>query len=261
MKSFKMKALAVAVLGLAGFGVMGSAMAACPASAVTPVGAWDSQAATAGTIAVVGGAAGQGLNGTACKLSVNINAGAGTNAKAFVSNTTGPLNEGRYRARFYVETTGLTGLTVANRQSYIFSAQATTAPAGFGLAEVVGVVAGGATPTLNFLVADSTQPSGFQTITVPFPDALGEYRVEFDLTTGSPGSFRCWVTAAATATVDATPTPAACAAVSVTNAGWGGISRFNLGIASPSQQFRANLVGQILSLDEFDSRRQTFIGQ
>jgi len=261
MKSFKMKALAVAVLGLAGLGMMGSALAACPTGAVTPAGAWDSQAVTAGTIAVFGGAAGQGLNGTTCKLNVNLNAGAQVNAKAFVSNTTGPLNEPRYRARFYVETTGLAGLTAANRQTYIFSAQATTGPAGFGLAQVVGVLAGGPTPSFNFLVADSTQPSGFQTVTVPFPDALHEYRVEFDLTTGNPGSFRCWVTAAGTATTDASPTPAACAATAVSNSGWGGISRFNLGLASASQQYRANLVGQILSLDEFDSRRQTFIGQ
>lgn len=258
MISFKMKALAVAVLGLAG---MGSAMAVCPASAVTPVGAWDSQSATFGTIAVVGGAAGQGLNGTACKLSLNVNAGGQVNTKAFVSNTTGPLNEARYRARFYVETTGLTGLTAANRQAYIFSAQATTGPAGLSLAEVNGFVAGGATPSFAFLVADSAQPTGYQQVTVPFPDASGEYRVEFDLVQGNPGSFRCWVTAAGTATVDATPTPAACASIAVNNSGWGGISRFNLGLANVSQQFRSNLVGQILSVDEFDSRRQTFIGQ
>ena len=258
MKSFQMKALAAAVLGLGGLVMAGSAFAACPTGATTANGgAWDSQSATAGTIAVVSG----GLDGTSCKLSVNLNSGAQVNAKAFVSNTTGPNNEKRYRARFYLETTGLTGLTAANRQSYVFSAQATTGPSGFGLAQVVGVVAGGTTPSFSFLVADSTQPSGYQTITVPFPDTSGEYRVEFDLATGSPGSFRCWVTAAGTATTDASPTPAACAATSVSNSGWGGVSRFNLGLASASQQFRSNLAGQILSLDEFDSRRQTFIGQ
>jgi len=262
MKSFKMKALALATLGLGGLVMAGSAFAACPAGATTANGgAWDSQSATFGTIAVVGGTAGQGLDGTSCKLSVNINAGAQVNAKAFVSNTTGPSNEQRYRARFYIETTGLTGLTVANRQAYIFTAQATTAPTGLSLSQVNGFIVGGATPSFAFLVGDTSQPTGYSQITVPFPDASGEYRVEFDLTTGNPGSFRCWVTAAGTATTDASPTPAACAATSVSNSGWGGISRFNFGFANVSQQFRANLVGQILCLDEFDSRRQTFIGQ
>jgi hypothetical protein len=47
----------------------------------------------------------------------------------------------------------------------------------------------------------------------------------------------------------------------VNNFGWGGVSRMNLGFANVSQQARANLVSQVLSLDEFDSRRQTFIGK
>ncbi|HZX90809.1 MAG TPA: hypothetical protein VFE67_09205, partial [Rudaea sp.] len=254
MNSFRMKALSLAVLGLVGFGAMGSAMAACPLSPVPP---WDSQSTTNATLAVTPG----GLNGTGCKLSVGVSAGAQVNAKAFVSNTSGPSNEARYRARFYVETTGLTGLTAANRQVFIASAQATTAPVGRGLAEVNVLMAGGTTPSFAFLVADDSQASGFSTITVPFPDNSGEYRVEFDLQKGSPGSFRCWVTTAAAVTADNTPTPAACASTPVSNAGWGGISRFNLGFANISQQARANLVAQILSLDEFDSRRQTFIGK
>ncbi len=236
MNSFKIKALAVAVLGLAG---IGSAAATCPSSPVPP---WDSQSTTNANLAIAPG----GLNGTGCKLTVGVSAGAQVNAKAFVSNTTGPLNEPRYRARFYVETTGLTGLTVANRQLFIGSAQATSAPAGSGLAEVNVLMAGGSPANFAFLVADSSQPSGFSTITVPFPDNGGEYRVEFDLQQGSgstPGSFRCWVTTATAVTTDDTPTPAACAATSVQNSGWGGISRFNLGFAKVSAQGRKQCDG------------------
>jgi hypothetical protein len=270
MNSFKMKALAVAVVGLAGLGMMGSAFGqSCPTSAVAPTGAWDSQSVTGSTLAIVGGSAGGGLDGTNCKLSLNVNAGAQVNAKAFVSNTTGPLNEPRYRARFYVETTGLTGLTVANRQTYIFSAQALTSPAAFGLAEVNGFVAGGSPPSFAFLVADANQANGYQQVTVPFPDNAGEYRVEFDLQQGSStgancnsvtptgGCFRYWISDAGTATADATPT----GTIAVANSGWGGVSRFNLGLSNISQQFRSNVTSQILSVDEFDSRRQTFIGQ
>jgi hypothetical protein len=256
MNSFTMKALAVAVLGLAG---IGSASAACPSSPVPP---WDSQAATGANLSITPG----GLNGTGCKLSISSITGAGANAKAFVSNTTGPSNEPRYRARFYVETTGLTGLTVANRQAFIGSAQATSAPSGRGLAEVNVLLAGGSIPgpSIAFLVANNDQPSGFSTVTVPVPDNSGEYRVEFDLQQGvgaTPGSFRCWVTTATAVTTDDTPTPSACASISVNNSGWGGISRFNLGFANVSAQARLNLISQVLSLDEFDSRRQTFIGK
>jgi len=269
MNSFRMKALSLAVLGLVGFGAMGSAMAACPAGPVPP---WDSKTTTTATLNVVGGNPGDGLNGTSCKLSVAVSAGAQPNAKAFVSNTSGPVNEPRYRARFYLETTGLTGITLANRQAFIASAQAGAglAPAGRGLSMVNVALIGGAPPSVSFLVADDDQPSGFSTVAVALPDNSGEYRIEFDLQKGTSavnkGSFRCWVTTAGAVTTDDTPTPTTsptntCAPIAVNNFGWGGVSRMNLGFANVSQQARANLVSQVLSLDEFDSRRQTFIGK
>jgi len=259
MKSFKMKALAVAVLGLAGLGMAGSAFAVCPtiaAISATPGGggAWSSQTVTAATF----GNAATGLNGTSCALSVAINAGAASNAKGFVTDTS-PQNEPRYRARFYFNTAAMTNLNVANRQARVFSALATTPPAGAGAEEVYVNVVGGATPSLRFFVGDTGSPGNYKTVNAAFPNAAGNYRVEFDLNS-TAGTFRYWVLDAATTNVghdDTTPTGTA----TVTDTGWSGVKQINLGLFVTSTQFRSNVSGQAAILDEFDSRRQTFIGQ
>ena len=86
-----MKALAVAVLGLAAGSVM-----ACPSGPTTAGGgAWSSSSSLQGTLAIVT----PGLNSTGCKLSAALNPGASTIASAYVVDNT-PANETRYRARF-----------------------------------------------------------------------------------------------------------------------------------------------------------------
>lgn len=252
MKSFKMNALAVAVLGLAG---MGSAMAVCPAIPATSAtpgggGAWTSQTVTSATF----GNAATGLNGTACALSVAINAGAVSNTKGFVTDTS-PQNEARYRARFYINTAALTNLNVANRQSRIFSALATTAPAGSGAEQLIVNIVGGSPPAIRFIVGDTTSPGNQKIVNAPLPNAGGNYRIEFDL--NNTGSFRYWVTDAAAVTTDGAPTGTA----TIANAGWSGVKQVNLGLFGTSSAFRTNVAAQALVVDEFDSRRQTFIGK
>jgi hypothetical protein len=197
---------------------------------------------------------GAGLNGTACGLSIAMNAGAASNTKGFVTDGS-PNNESHYRARFYVNTAGLTNMTLANRQFRVFTAQATTPPAGFGADMVFINFVGGATPSFRFSVGDTA--SGGIITSFPVPNAGGNYRVEIDLQQGSPGSFRFWVTDAATASADATPDGTA----TPTNAGWSGVKQINLGMFGTSTNFRANVATQPLIVDEFDSRRATFIGK
>jgi len=256
MKSFTMKALAVAVLGLAGT----SAYAACPTignATATPGGggAWSSQTVTSATF----GNSATGLNGTPCGLSTAINVGAASNTKGFVTDLS-PQDEPRYRFRFYVDISGLTGLTVANRQVRVFSALATTAPVTPGAASemLFANLVGGATPSIRFSVGDTTQASSYKIVSVPFPAATtaGQYRIEGDLN-ATAGTFRYWVTDAAAATTDAAPT----GSTTITDTGWSGVTQVNLGLFGTSTNYRANLGGQALILDEFDSRRQTFIGQ
>jgi len=259
MKSFTMKALAVAVLGLAGT----SAMAACPTISGTTAtpgggGAWSSQTVTAATF----GNSATGLNGSSCGLTTSINVGAASNTKGFVTDLS-PADEPHYRARFYIDMSGLTGLTVANRQVRIFSALATTAPSTPGAAseELFANLVGGATPSIRFSVGDTTQPSSYKIVSVPFPAATtaGQYRVEFDLNS-TAGTFRYWVLDAAADNStfnDSNPT----GSTTMTDTGWSGVTQINLGLFGTSTNYRANVGGQALIVDEFDSRRTTYVGQ
>lgn len=271
MNSFKIKMLSIAALGFVGFAFVGSAFAVCPtipATSSTPGGggAWTSQTVTSAAFV----SATPGLNSTSCALSIAINMGAASNTKGFVTDAS-PQNEPRYRARFYVNTAGLTNLTVANRQFRLYSALATTGPGttGAGAEMLILNLVGGTTPSFRFLVGNTDSASSYTIVSVPFPNTGGNYRVEFDLQQGSSagancasttptgGCFRYWISDAAAATTDASPT----GTQAVTNSGWSGVKQINLGMFGTSTNFRANVATQPVIVDEFDSRRQTFIGQ
>jgi len=277
MKSLT-KTLSLGLVALAGFGAANFAFAQCPtipATSNTPGGggAWTSQTVTS----AVFGSATPGLAGTNCALSVAFNNGAASNAKGFVTDTS-PQNETRYRARFYIDTSALTNLTLANRQFRVFSGLATTGPGTVGsaaemvIANIVGGAAGAL--TVRFQVGDTSVTNvGYKIVSalVPTNDGTknGKYRVEFDLQQGSSvgancasvtptgGCFRYWISYAADATADASPT----GTQAVTNSGWSGVKQVNLGMFGSSAQFRTNVATQAVVVDEFDSRRQTFIGQ
>jgi len=276
MKS--MKSLLLAITGLVAFGAMGSALAQCPTvtsntANSTPGGggAWTSQSVGGGGFLDI---TTTGLAGTNCKLSVNIGATPLANVRSFVSDTS-PTDEGRYRARFYFDVSGLT-LTLANFQTKIFNAFANTAPGSLNTDEVNIRVIGGTT-SLRFNVADATQTSGFKIITVPLPAAgpsPGHYYVEFDLNKGAgtgavagttcnacaagdAGCFRYWITAEGSSSSEGSPA----GSCSLSNAGWSGVTQANLGLFTTTANFRTNNLSKNLAIDEFDSRRQTFIGQ
>jgi len=256
MKSFKMKALAVAVLGLTGLGMAGSAFATCPTDpAQSGGGPWSSKAVTQAVQAIVA----PGLNATGCKLQVALNQGSALFAKSTVTDTS-PVDEPRYRARFYIDTSEISGLTSVLRSVKIFDASSTTGPAGLS-GEEVRVQLSGTTgaPTAVITIANSTQTSGFSQIPVALPVAAGVNRIEFDLTQGTNATFRYWVTAATTVTTDAAPTGTI---TGVNNTGWSGVTQASMGEFGANNGWRANYTSSThLYFDEFDSRRQTFIGQ
>ena len=130
MKSFTMKALAVAVLGMAGMSV--ASAATCPTDpAQSGGGAWSTKSvATDATLAITS----PGLNGTNCALTLST--GALSNSRAFVSDSS-PQNEQRYRARFYLNTAGLTSFTVSNQTINLMRVNDTTGPAQFTSDELV----------------------------------------------------------------------------------------------------------------------------
>jgi len=256
MKS--MKTLLLAVVGLTAIGMAGSALAQCPGDpAVSGGGAWTSKTVSQANLAITS----PGLATTNCALQVSLNQGSQLFAKAVVTDTS-PQDEGRYRARFYINMAEITGLTSVLRSVEIFNASATTSPANLS-GEEVSINLNGSTgaPTVVFTVADSTQGSGFRQAAVALPNAAGVNRVEFDLQGGASGSFRCWVSTDVATTDDQNPT-AACTMNAINTSGWSGVTQASMGEFSANNSWRSNYTAAThLYLDEFDSRRQTFIGK
>ena len=248
----KMKVLSLALVGLCGYA--GSAMAACPGGPIpSEGGAWNAKVVTAGALAIVT----PGEAGSECRLAASLNQNASIIAKAQVRDDT-PNNEPRYRASFYIDTTEISGLT-ALRATQVAIINGATAPAGanqylikatlFGLSNV---------PTLRLLVSDASQPGNSRNVDIPLTNASGKNRFEIDLGVGASASFRYWMSDAAAATTDGSPTGSV---AGINNSGWGGVDSILLGLASASNGYRqAYTVNNHVYFDQFDSRRQTFIG-
>lgn len=249
-----MKTLSLAVLGLVGMSFAGASMAQCPSDPAAPAGPWASKAVTAAVQTV----SSPGLNSTTCSLKAALNQNSALFAKSIVTDTT-PENEARYRVRFYIDTTALTGMTNILRSVKLFNASASTAPPSLSSEEINITLSGAATtPNVIFNVADSTQGPNFRSISVPLPVASGVNRIEFDLGQGAAAQFRYWVTAGATVTTDAAPTGTV---TGINNSGWSGITQASMGLFNASSGYRANYgPTNIVAFDEFDSRRSTFIG-
>jgi len=286
MKSFKMKALALATLGLGGLVMAGSAFAVCPDPTAnsnqgyaTPNGPWSGEFVTNSTIA-----SGAGMAGTSCSMVVAFTPSSGVvagNSTAFVQDQS-PNNEQRYRARFYVNFSGLSSqfTTVGGEALLLMSANASTAPAGRSISVVRVYLISGSPLALRFLVADSSAGGQTKAITVAVPTPAGVNRIEFDYNTypgatqqsacetgSTNGSFCAWVTDGAAASTETSPTSKynllgnSFDPNGVT--GWTGVKFANLGIFGPSNtlQIDSTTNGSTFAFDEFDSRRQTFIGQ
>lgn len=245
-----MKKLALAVVGLVGFAAAGSAMAQCPASLTPPWSATNIGGGTSAASSVTGG-----YSSTACRLQSSLgNSGA---ARAQVRDDT-PASETRYRAQFIFDATSLSGAG-GTSQADIFLANA---PAAFnGLLRLVQIKyagSGAGTKRISFTAACNNGTTNTCVGQVDLPTQAGPNRIEIDLTVGASGSLRYWVTPLATATTDGAPT----GTVTLTggNAGWVGVDQAYLGLASPSALYRTNNTGANGFFDQFDSRRQTFIG-
>lgn len=234
----KMKVLALALVGLAGYA--GSAVAGCPTNPVPP---WSVNAPFQGVTAI----ASPGLDTTACRLDSTISAGASGFASAQVEDDT-PTAEPNYRAQFMVNIDALTAptlTTVAN----VFSATSATSGTGINLS-VFGDGAGAW--RLSYVMVDATNPSGFFSGSVPL--TAGSKHVEFALMAiGGSSTFSLWVENNVEASPDITQP-------GLDNTSVAGIDSAFLGLAAPSDGFVTAYAGTPAQFDRFDSRRTTFIG-
>ncbi|MEZ5471429.1 MAG: hypothetical protein R3E90_06590 [Marinicella sp.] len=217
----------------------------------------------AGALAV---SAASAMAGTACGLEVSI---LGTRDKNFVQDTN-PNGEQRYRARFYIDPNGIALPTSgANRQAKFHQAQCVAGTPPCQSNAIVqfklqnqpteGYVLNG------FVAGDSGTVDQVRRFRVDIPDS-GATAVEYDVDL-STGSFKLWVNATSEAD------PVATNLLTGTGvdyndlvftgiggqAGWGGgVSRARLGFTNSPANAPDS---QPFYLDEFESRRQTFIGQ
>ena len=234
----KMKVLSLALIGA--FGYVGAASAACPSSAVPP---WSSKSDVGGSLAI----SSPGYDGTECKLDAALTSAAF--GSAFVRDDS-PDSEERYRARFFVNTDALAGLNVA-QSVRVFSANAETPHS--DVSEVVRVsVFGNVAGTQQSLavVAGCDGVAGNVCSTnIPLSGA-GPHTVQIEWVKGASGEINVWVDNADEANPDETLTG--------NTDGWV-VDYAVLGLSTPSAGFRANQLNNVVSFDQFDSRRTSFI--
>lgn len=231
---------------LAAFGFASVSFAQCPTSTVPP---WSAQTALLGSVAISAG----GFDGTSCKLDTQITGNAGA-ATAFVRDDT-PVDEATYRAQFLVNADALTGQN-SIQLVRLFTAT-TDAPAPSGSPQLVTLTLGGnaagTAKVLNVATVCQEQASGVCVGAVPLTGGdAGVHRVEISWTKGTAGSLEVWVNNTNPAASNLT--------ISANNSAWGGVDQAFLGLASPTVGFRNAQLNRIVSFDEFDSRRTTFIG-
>jgi hypothetical protein len=233
----KMKVLALALLGLAGYA--GSAVAGCPSSPVPP---WSAAPALGGTVAIVAG----GLDGSACRLDSTLTGDA--TSFATVEDDT-PSAESRYRASFMINADSLTSLGVVDA-AFVFTASAAAGGTPAALS-IVGDGAGGHLVSYN--IPDSTASGGADVGS--FPLTAGANHVEIDVDNGSVSGtphFSIWVNSNTEASPSFTTS-------SFNNGGLVVDTAF-LGMAGPTPGYVSSSNGIAVGFDTFDSRRSTFIG-
>ena len=240
--NMKMKVLALALLGLAGYA--GSAAAGCPASLVPPWTANLTGAGFGGTATSQPG----GLDGSACSLVMNFDGTATVFTFVGVIDGT-PANEPTYRFRFYIDATAIGSLGSFDSVQ-VFAANSAAAFDGFQNIIRIGLVGS----NIVVAAADNSNPGGSFITLGSAPITSAVHWVEGQIISGTPGTVKLWIDATAES-----DTPAI--TLGPDNTGWNGVDVAALGLAQPQGAPLSGQAGRTLKLDGFDSRRTTFIGQ
>jgi hypothetical protein len=241
----KMKVLALALLGLAGYA--GSAVAGCPSSPVPP---WSSAAQLGGGVVAISAG---GLDGSACKMDASL--GNSLASVATVVDTT-PTAEVRYRFQFLVNADAA-GTFGATDGAVVFSANAAAAANGRTPIVQVGLTPGTSGSKRLTFVASCASGANFRCVGQTADLPAGMNRVEVDLNIGASGSLKYWLNAAQGT---AEPPETGSIAINGGNADWTGVDTGVMGLGSATPSYASGHAGQIVSFDTFDSRRATYIG-
>ena len=269
MKSFTMKALALAVLGLAG---AGSAMAACPTDAFA---AWSSDSGGVNQGAQLGGSTvgiSPGLNTTSCAMNAAFtHVAPSSNGEQAIVFDNSPAFEQTFRFRFYVDPTNVASSLSTTNTVAIYAAKSQlnhgATPNPFIVQMLL--VGSGTNIALRTLAAcgsgDNFQASHCRATSdvILGPKATATpngIRVEGQVIMGGTGTGKVniWVGSNVnTAAPDAT--------INVDNSAWyavgtEGVKQAVMGLFQGSIPFRGATTNMTVKFDEYDSRRQTFIG-
>lgn len=241
--SAKMKLLSLAVLGLGGMALAGSAAAACPTSPVPP---WSGVANAGGNVTI----ADTGLDGSSCRLDTSITSNLGFST-AYVADDS-PANEGRYRAQFKFDADALSGMNIA--QVVRIFAATTDAPSK-SLPEVVSISiygnVAGTQKIIGINTACASVASGRCGTAIPIT-GTGTQTLEIDWVKGASGYIKAWLNNGNEGSANAS--------LNVDNSAWGGVDHAYLGLYGSSSAYRQSQLNKIVKFDTFDSRRSSFIG-
>lgn len=237
----KTKVLSLALLGLAGFGFAGSALAGCPASPVPP---WTAVNALGGTAVIAAG----GYAGTPCRLDSALT---GDVTSFATVEDDSPSAEPRYRVQFIIDADSLTGGLGIVDGAYIFTA---TSAAGGNPPISLSIVGDGAgTNYVSYNVPDANASGGADVGSIAL--SAGQNYVEFDLDNGAVSGtphFSIWVNN----NVEGSPN----FTTSTFNNNSAVVDTAFLGLAGATGSYLSSFNGTAVGFDQFDSRRQTFIG-
>lgn len=248
----------------------GAASAACTNS--TPFAAWSSWNGSANVGAAFGGVtvATDGLDGTSCAMASSFSATGKLGQQAIVYDNS-PQKEQTYRFRFYIDPTAVAANLSSLNTVAVFGAQSASNHGTAGptnqLAQIYLIGSGG-NVFLRTWAACSTGDNQISNrcraasdLQLPSPFQPNGVRVEGQVIVGSAGTGKVnlWVGSNVNAAApDAT--------INVDNSAWGsvgtdGVKQARLGLFQSSSSFQTAAQNKVVVFDEFDSRRQTFIGQ
>lgn len=247
---------------LSAFALFGLCMTANAQTCPSTPSAWDDvNESNGGSVAITSG----GAAGTNCKLTVT--QGPSNSGKATVRDDMATA-ESSYRARFYIDASDtLANITAGNERVKIFTAtnfdnfvDPQIDPRGRpALMQMflVGINGGGARlggfcRDFNSFGARARFGDGSNPGTVSLQSGWNVVEVEIKVGAGT-GECRIWVNN----NVEASPS---WEQVNVDNNSMQGVKRANIGNIGSTVPYATNLGSQEMHFDEFESRRQTFIG-